>query len=84
MLLYPRQRGAPDFKIVVAPRDAPQEANWRDFVAERDGRFIADATLFRDHLVLLMREMSRPHLVVFDLNSGRIARDRASTRRPTF
>ena len=61
---------APDFKIVVAPRDAPQEANWRDFVPKRDGRFIADATLFRDHLVLLMREMSRPHLVVFDLESG--------------
>src|ERR1700722_15418613 len=61
---------APDFKIVVAPRDAPQEANWRDFVAERDGRFIADAMLFRDQLVLLMREMSRPHLVVFDLKSG--------------
>jgi oligopeptidase B len=60
--------GAPDFKIVVAPRDAPQEANWRDVVWEHDGRFIADATLFRDHLVLLMREMSRPRLVVFDLN----------------
>ena len=43
--------GAPDFKIVVAPREAPQEANWRDFVAERDGRFIADATLFKDQLV---------------------------------
>ena len=62
--------GAPDFKIVIAPRDAPQEANWRDFVAERDGRFIADAALFRDQLVLLMREMSRPHLVVFYLTSG--------------
>src|ERR1700730_17937176 len=61
---------APDFKIVVAPRDAPQEANWRDFIAERDGRFIADATLFRGQLVLLMRETSRPHLVVFDLKSG--------------
>ena len=61
---------APDFKIVVAPRDAPQEQNWRDFVAARDGRFIADATLFSDHLVLLIREMSRPHLVVFDLKSG--------------
>ena len=61
--------GAPDFKIVVAPRDAPQEENWRDVVAEREGRFIADATLFKDHLVLLMREMSRPRLVVFDLNS---------------
>jgi oligopeptidase B len=62
--------GAPDFKIVVAPRDAPQEANWRDFVAERNGRFIADATLFREQLVLLMREMSRPRLVLHDLKSG--------------
>jgi oligopeptidase B len=61
---------APDFKIVIAPRDAPQERNWRDFVAARDGRFIADATVFSDHLVLLIREMSRPHLVVFDLKSG--------------
>ena len=62
--------GAPDFKIVIAPREAPQEANWRDFVAERDGRFIADATLFKDQLVLLMREMSRPRLAVIDLISG--------------
>jgi oligopeptidase B len=62
--------GAPDFKIVVAPRDAPEEANWRDLIAERDGRLIADATLFRDQIVLLMREMSRPHLVVYDLKGG--------------
>ena len=62
--------GAPDFKIVTAPREAPQEANWRDFVVERDGRFIADATLFKDQLVLLMREMSRPRLAVIDLISG--------------
>jgi oligopeptidase B len=61
--------GAPDFKIVVAPRDAPQEKNWRDFVAERDGCFISDAALFKDHLVLLMRETSRPRLIVFDLTS---------------
>ena len=61
---------APDFKIVVAPRDAPQEANWRDFVAASDGRFIADASLLGGCLVLLIREMSRPHLVVFDLESG--------------
>ena len=62
--------GAPDFKIVIAPREAPQEANWRDFVAGRDGRFIADATLFRDQLLLLTREMSRPRLEVIDLGSG--------------
>jgi oligopeptidase B len=62
--------GAPDFKIVVAPREAPQEANWQDFVAERDGRFIADATLFKDQLLMLTREMSRPRLAVIDLASG--------------
>jgi oligopeptidase B len=62
--------GAPDFKIVVAPRAAPQEANWREFVAERDGRFIADATLFEDWLLLLTRESSRPRLVVIDLMGG--------------
>ena len=62
--------GAPDFKIVVAPREAPQEANWRDFIAELDGRFIADATLFKDQLLLLTREISRPRLVVIDLISG--------------
>jgi len=62
--------GAPDFKIVVAPREAPHEANWRDFLADRDGRFIADAALSKDHLVLLMRENSRPRLAVRHLNSG--------------
>ena len=62
--------GAPDFKIVAVSRDAPDEKNWREVVAERAGRFIADATLFRDHLVLVTREMSRPRLVVHDLNSG--------------
>jgi oligopeptidase B len=62
--------GAPDFKIVVAPREAPQEANWRDFVAERDGRFIADATLFKDQLLMLTRELSQPRLAVIDLASG--------------
>ena len=62
--------GARDFKIVVAPREAPQDANWRDRIAHRDGRFIADATLFKDHLVLLTRQDSRPRLVVHDLRSG--------------
>ena len=62
--------GAADFKIVAAPGHAPEEANWREVVAERGGRFIADATLFREQLVLITREMSRPRLVVHDLNSG--------------
>jgi oligopeptidase B len=62
--------GAPDFRIVVAPREAANEENWRDFVAHHEGRFIADATLFKNTLVLLTREMSRPGLIVHNLNSG--------------
>jgi oligopeptidase B len=62
--------GARDFKIVVAPREAPDEANWRDFAPHRDGRFIAAATLFKNYLVALMREESRPTLAVHDLISG--------------
>ena len=61
---------ARDFKIVIAPRAAPDEANWRDIVPHRDGRFLADATLFRDFLVVLAREDSRPRLIVHDLRSG--------------
>jgi oligopeptidase B len=62
--------GAPDFKIVVTPRDAPQEANWRDYIVQREGRLIADAALFKDYLVLLIRADSRPRLAVHDLKSG--------------
>jgi oligopeptidase B len=62
--------GARDFKIVVAPREAPGEANWRDLVPHRDGCFIADATLFEGYLVVLTREESLPRLSVHDLASG--------------
>jgi oligopeptidase B len=62
--------GARDFKIVVAPRDAPGEANWRDFVACQDGRLIETAALFKDHLVLLAREDNVPRLMIYELASG--------------
>jgi oligopeptidase B len=62
---------ARDFKIVAAPREAPRETDWRDIIPHRDGRFIADATLFRGYLVVLMRQESRPRLFVHDLRSGK-------------
>ncbi len=63
-------RQARDFKVVVAPSEAPQEENWRDLIAHRDGCFIAEATLFKDWLVVVMRENSRSRLVVHDLRTG--------------
>ena len=62
--------GARDFRIITAPRGAPGETNWRDVVPHRDGRFIADATLLKTYLVVLMREESRPRLCVHDLRTG--------------
>ena len=62
--------GAADFQIVVAPRDAPGEANWRPVVPHQPGRLIEHATLFKDFLVLLAREDNVPHLVVHALADG--------------
>ena len=62
--------GARDFKIAVAPREAPQEPNWRDRVAHREGCFVTEASLFKDWLILLLREDGRPRLEAHDLKSG--------------
>ncbi|MGO4871311.1 MAG: S9 family peptidase, partial [Roseiarcus sp.] len=62
--------GARDFRIVTAPREAPGEANWRPFVAHKDGRLIESAALFRDCLVLLAREDNVPRLMIHELASG--------------
>ena len=61
---------ARDFRVVVAPRAAPGEANWRDVVPHRDGCFVADATLFKNFLAVLTREESHPGLIVLELGSG--------------
>jgi len=62
--------GARDFRIVTAPREAPGEANWRPFVAHKDGRLIESAALFKDYLVLLAREDNVPRLMIHELASG--------------
>jgi oligopeptidase B len=62
--------GARDFRIVVAPRAAPQEANWWVLVPHQDGRLIEQATLFKTFLVVLAREDGAPRLFVHDLASG--------------
>ena len=60
---------ARDFRIVRGPRRAAGEAEWRDVVPHLAGRFVAEATLGKDFLVALVREDSKPRLVVHDLRS---------------
>jgi oligopeptidase B len=62
--------GADDFRISIAPLDAPARANWRDVVPYRDGAMIVAMTLYERYLVWMVRENSLPRIIVRDLESG--------------
>ncbi|MDJ0450484.1 S9 family peptidase [Methylocystis sp. JR02] len=62
--------GADDFRICVAPLDAPQRANWRDVVPLRAGAMIVTFTVFKRYLVWMLRENSLPRIVVRDLETN--------------
>ncbi len=62
--------GARDFRMVEAPRESPAEANWREIFPHLDGRYLVDAVLLANHLALIVREDSRPRLIVIDLATG--------------
>jgi oligopeptidase B len=62
--------GADDFQIVVAPSEAPEEANWRPYLPVRRGRLIENIAIFKAHLVMLAREENVPRLIIHGLTSG--------------
>ena len=62
--------GAIDFKIVTAPLDAPERANWRDFIPHRAGVYIMDIELYAGHLVRLERANALPAIIIRDLTSS--------------
>jgi oligopeptidase B len=59
-----------DFKIVTAPLQSPQRANWRDLVPYREGIYVIDFELYSAHLVRLERANALPAIVIRDLASG--------------
>ena len=59
-----------DFKVVVAPLDAPQRANWRDLIPYRPGIYIIDCEIYAGHMVRLERANALPSIVIRDLASG--------------
>ena len=62
--------GAEDFKIVEAPLDAPERANWRDVVPHRRGCMIVSFTVFARYLARLERENGLPRIVVREIATG--------------
>jgi oligopeptidase B len=62
--------GAIDFKIVTAPRAAPERVNWRDLIPYHEGVYILDFDLTAGHMVRLERANALPSIVIRDLESG--------------
>ncbi len=62
--------GAIDFKVVTAPLNAPERANWRDFIPHREAIYVLDVELYAGHMVRLERANALPAIVIRDLTSG--------------
>jgi oligopeptidase B len=63
--------GAEDFKVVTAPADAPDAANWTDLVPHTPGVLILDIIVLSNHMARLERVEGLPRIVVRDLRDGR-------------
>jgi oligopeptidase B len=59
-----------DFKIVTAPLNSPERANWCDLIPYREGIYIIDLELYSGHMVRLERANALPAIVIRDLASG--------------
>ena len=62
--------GAIDFKIVTAPVNSPERANWRDLIPYREGIYVLDLELFSGHMVRLERANALPAIVIRDFKTG--------------
>lgn len=59
-----------DFKLVTAPLDAPQRANWKDLIPYRTGIYLIDMELYAHHLIRLERANALPSIVIRELATG--------------
>lgn len=64
LLIRTNADGAEDFKIVRAPLDQPQRANWQDFIPYRAGVMILSTLVLKDYLIRLEREGGSPRIVI--------------------
>ena len=62
--------GAVDFKVMVAPYDAPGRANWTDLIPARDGVKIGGVHAFAEHLVIRLRSDALAKLLVIETATG--------------
>ncbi len=61
---------ATDFKIMRAPLDNSDRAQWQDFVPHKPGTLILGLEIFSNYMVRLEREDALPRIVIHHLNSA--------------
>lgn len=61
---------AKDFKIMTAPANAPQRANWVDLVPHEPGRLIISVQAYARHIVWLERRDGLPRIIVKERVGG--------------
>ena len=61
---------AEDFRIVVTPVHATDEANWREIVPHKPGRLILDVGVYENFMTRLERENSLPRIVITPITTG--------------
>jgi oligopeptidase B len=70
LVIHTNADGAEDFKIMLAPLDSPDRANWHELIPHRTGTLQLGIGLMRDWLVRLEREDGLPRIVVRRLSDG--------------
>jgi len=65
-------RGADDFRLVTAPENSPQEANWKELVPQRPGVHLDDIAMFEKHAVLSGRAGGFSNIEVLDLATHKL------------
>jgi oligopeptidase B len=70
LIITTNSDGAEDFRIVAAPLEAPNEANWHEIVPHKPGRLILDVNVFNKFMTRLEREDSLPRIVVTPIVKG--------------
>jgi oligopeptidase B len=74
-LFYIRSnKGAKNFRVVMAPVANPAQANWKELVAHRPEVKIDDLDLFADHLVLSEWEKGLENIEIFDFRTNKTSR----------
>ena len=70
VLLVVTNDGAPEFRLMAAPLDDPGPEQWKELVAEEEGRRLHAVDAFAGHLVLSYRAPASQLLSVLPLRGG--------------